>query len=238
MEGLFTHFFLSREDKALVITFFLIAAIIFFAKFLTQKKLQFCSYLIAITLLFSELLGFVHLKKLGLWTLANGLPLHMCDLTLIAGAFFLFSRQQFLYEFLLYWGFCGALTALVFPNLVRGDDLFMLINYYLTHGGIILTALWATFALRYKPRKGSILQVFLYSQILIPLVGGLNWLLGTNYMFMRNLDGIDSPIPINIFPYHFILIELCGLLGFFCVYLPFYVKRKFFSTEFNEKLIV
>ena len=56
MEGLFTNFFLSREDKALIITFFLIAAIILFAKFLTQKKLQFCSYVIAITLLFSELL--------------------------------------------------------------------------------------------------------------------------------------------------------------------------------------
>ena len=79
-----------------------------------------------------------------------------------------------------------------------------------------------------KPRKGSWLKIFIFSQILIPLIGIVNLLINANYMYLCNKPIVNNPFLMGDWPWYIIGVEFAAILHFLIVYSPFglyYRKR-------------
>ena len=114
---------------------------------------------------------------LGVWNLQEYLPLHMCSLAYILSFTLLLRPNQLLYEFVYYWGIAGTFHALMTPVLTLGLGPTQFLDHYYGHGYIMFVALWATFVMGMSPRPGSWWRVLLWTQLALPIIGGIDWLL-------------------------------------------------------------
>ena len=170
---------------------------------------------------------------LEIWTIESSLPLHLCGLSAILSGIILFWRKQWAYECLYFWGIPGAFHSLLTPEFTVGTSGFLFYEYYLSHGGIILSAIYLTWVLGMKPRQGSWLKIFISSQILLPFIVFINWIFNANYMYLCTKPIVNNPFLIGEWPWYILGIELAALLHFFIVYLPFaYLYRQ---VKVNEQ---
>ena len=102
-----------------------------------------------------------------------------------------------------------------------GTSGLLFYEYYLSHGGIILSAIYLTWVLGMKPRQGSWLKIFISSLILLPFIVFINWIFNANYMYLCIKPIAKNPFLIGERPLYILGIELAALLHFFIVYLPF-----------------
>lgn len=157
----------------------------------------------------------------GFWSYKESLPFHLCGIAGALAILLMFRPRQWTYELTWYWGIPGAANALLTPVLNWGDSPYLRADFYVGHGIIVLIALWATIVLEMRPRPGSWWRVFLVTQLFLPVIGGINWLLDANYMFLCDPPDIDSPLIVGEFPYHLIGYEVAALGFFLLLYVPF-----------------
>lgn len=195
--------------------------------------------LFVITLLFSKNLSETARKKLGWglgvlsllnfaasnikmiiensWHFENSLPLHLCGMSAFIAAYLLIRGSQLSYEFLVYWG-AGAIHAFLTPEITNGSSVYNHIEYCISHGIIILGSVYATMRLGYVPRPGSWWKVFLYTQLTLPIIGGINHLLGANYMYLCQKPDANNPFVVGEWPYYLIGLELVIIIHFYAFY--------------------
>ena len=118
------------------------------------------------------------------------------------------------------------------PEFTLGKEGFLFYEYYISHGGILLSALYCTFVLSFKPRLGSWWKVFFLSQVLILIIGVSNWLLDANYMYFSQKPIVDNPFLIGEWPWYIFFIDLFAMVHFFLIYVPF--KIKFYNNKLSE----
>tara|TARA_Y100000996_G_scaffold414723_1_gene406507 strand:- start:6847 stop:7557 length:711 start_codon:yes stop_codon:yes gene_type:complete len=157
------------------------------------------------------------------WTLTDSLPLHLCGISSILSSLLLFRFNQFLYEFLILLSIPGAIQALITPEFTLGIDNFFLVEYFISHGGIILSGLYLTFVLGNKPRLGAWKYVIIRSQLLIVAVHLINIILGSNYIYTRIKPIVDNPLIIGDWPYYYIGFEVLAVAN---IILFYYMFRK------------
>ena len=133
----------------------------------------------------------------------------------------LFRFNQFLYEFLILLGIPGALQSLLTPEFTLGIDSFFLVEYFISHGGIILSGLYLTFVLDKSPRIGCWKIVTIRSQILIFIIHLVNVYLGSNYIFTREKPIADNPLIIGDWPYYYIGFEVFAFINIILFYYLF-----------------
>lgn len=157
----------------------------------------------------------------GTWSKEHSLPLQLCAISSMLSGLLFFFRNQTAYEALVYWGIPGAFHSLLTPELVYGYNTYLIAEYYVAHAGIICAALYLGIANGWRIRTGSWLRIWLITQILILLVGGINHLTGANYMYLCQKPLADNPFIIGEWPWYVIGLEIAGLLHFWLVYLLF-----------------
>lgn len=204
----------------------IIGGILVASKYLQKAQLELLAKVIGVILIARSILIHPYVNHVSGWNIYNNLPLHLCGLSAILSGVIMFYRKQWLYECLYFWGISGAFHSLITPEFTQGTDGLLFFEYYISHGGIILSALFCTMYLGFAPRKGSWWRIFLYSQILLPVIGGFNWLINTNYMYICAPPIVENPFIIGDFPEHLIGLEIAGLLHFALVYLPFGLKYR------------
>jgi len=164
---------------------------------------------------------------MNVWVVESSIPLHLCGLSSILAGVLLFKRTQFIYECLFYWGLAGALQSLLTPEFTLGkSDSVIYIDYFISHGGIIFAALYLTIILKMRPREYSWFKVFLFSQILIPIIGTVNWLLESNYMYLCQKPIVDNPLIVGDWPYYILFVNLIALVNFWLLYQPIKLFKK------------
>ena len=166
---------------------------------------------------------FIHSYQLyiDIWDKAHSLPLHLCGISAIISFIVLFKFNQFLYEFIILLGIPGAIQSLATPELTLGYDPVLLAEYFVSHGGIILTGLYLTFVLGHKPRIRSWIGAVVASQVLLVVVHMLNVVLGSNYMYTRIKPIVDNILIIGEYPYYYIGFEIFGFLNIMLFYYLF-----------------
>ena len=169
---------------------------------------------------------------LGIWNIESSLPLHLCGLSAILSGLVLFWRKQLAYECLYFWGISGAFHSLLTPEFTMGSSGLLFYEYYLSHGGIILSAIYLTWILGMKPRKGSWWKIFIWSQLLIPIIGIINWSLNANYMYLCAKPIAINPLLIGEWPWYLLGLEFAAIVHFFIIYLPF--SYLYHLEEVNE----
>jgi len=156
------------------------------------------------------------------------LPLHVCGLTILLTAATLIFRRQGIYETAYFWGLVGSTNAVITPgDLEAGFPDYRFFQYFIAHSGIVAGVLYATLGLKMRPTLGGLFRAFLALNALAVTLGILNYLLGSNYMFLcRPPAGTESPFFFAGWPWYIPIIDLVALAMFFVVLSPFLVARR------------
>ena len=172
-----------------------------------------------------------HLSK-DLWFVEDSLPLHMCAIMWFVTIYLFLTKSQWAFELMLFIGMPAGIHSLLTPELTHGVTLLDKIDYFLAHGGLVLAPFYAIFVMDMWPRKNGIWRAFFIVHVIALFVGLINWLVGSNYMYLAKRPIVDNPLipPESIFwgrwPYYIIIFQVALLLHALAVNLPFWILRK------------
>ncbi len=166
---------------------------------------------------------FIHVYQLiiGEWNLQSSLPLNLCSISGILSGLVLLFPNQLAFEFLLFWGLPGAFHSFITPELTLGSRGWYIYDYYIMHGGIILSVLYLSFIFGFKPRVNSWLWVWIWSQVLIGFVYAIDKILDANYMYLISKPIASSPLILGEWPWYLLVFEVFALIHVYIVYLLF-----------------
>ena len=165
----------------------------------------------------------------GNWEIQEDLPLHLCSVSnLIVCFIFFIPKNQKLFEFLFYCGFWGGLMAILTAQINDYDgSYFKYIQYYQSHGTIIMIPLFMLLHLDYKLSKFSWLKVLITLNIIMLIIMPLNFLIGSNYMYLSEAPNIKNPLVFGEWPFYILNWEFFILVLFFITFKCFQlIKRK------------
>ena len=154
--------------------------------------------------------------------LLEHLPLQLCGMSVILGAFMLLLRSYRLYEVLYFWGTGGVLTALLTPDVEQAFPHPLFLLFFLSHGLAFMAVMFATLVMGFRPRAASLLIVMPVTAACALLMYPVNLMLGSNYLFL--LAKPAQPSPLDLFgPWPWYLPGLVGLTAGAIVflYVPF-----------------
>ena len=165
----------------------------------------------------------------GNWEIQEDLPLHLCSLSnLIVCFIFFIPKNQKLFEFLFYCGLWGGLMAILTAQINDYDgSYFKYVQYYQSHGTIIMIPLFMLLHLDYKLSKFSWLKVLITLNIIMLIIMPLNFLIGSNYMYLSEAPNIKNPLVFGEWPFYILNWEFFILVLFFITFKCFQlIKRK------------
>lgn len=182
--------------------------------------------------------AFIHIYQIsrGEWNAQSSLPLNLCSLSAILSGIALIWRNQLAFEFLLYWGIPGAAYSILTPEMTLGNEGWYTYDYYISHAGIIFSALYLVWFLNMRPRPLSWWKVFLYSQILLIIVGIIDKLIKANYMYALEPPVVDNPLVIGKWPWYILGFEVAGIVHFFLLYFVFRKRSK--KKVLSESILI
>ncbi|MFQ6615256.1 MAG: TIGR02206 family membrane protein [Fidelibacterota bacterium] len=206
--------------KANIPTVVIIVGLIGVGKRLSPLNRERLAVILAVVLLARVILIHPYLISLGRWRVESSLPLHMCGLSAILSGVVLLWRNQRAYEFLYYWGIPGAFHSLLTPEFTSGRVGLLFPEYFISHGGILASALYLTLVLGMRPSKGSWWRIALWTQPVLLGIGLANWALDSNYMYLCQKPLASNPFVIGDWPWYLVGLEIAGLLHILAIYSP------------------
>jgi hypothetical integral membrane protein (TIGR02206 family) len=179
-------------------------------KRLDQYKRWWFAVLIPLILLTTTITGHTRNLQNGYWNISDNLPLHLCSISNLISCFILFiPKNKRLFEFLFYAGIIGAFQAFLTPQINNFDgSTYEYLEYYLSHGGILLLPLYMFKNLGFKLSKFSWLRVVGYLNILLIIIMPLNFLIDANYMYLARKPDVYNPLVIGEWPYYIVFWEI------------------------------
>ncbi len=151
------------------------------------------------------------------------LPLHICGVVVFVVVFVLLRRNQTLYEIAYFWGLVGTLNAIITPQLWVDFPNYRFFQYFIAHGGIVVSVLFVTWGLRMRPTLKGLLRAFLLVNFYMVVMVGVNLSLKSNYMFICEPPDTKSPFFFAPWPWYILILDGVALVFFFVVYSPFLI---------------
>lgn len=185
-------------------------------------------YGLAAVLLIDEL--FWHLWNLttGQWSIQKTLPLHLCSVFVFLCAIMLVTKSYRIYEFAYFLGIAGATQAILTPDLGIYDfPHFRYFQVFLSHGAIVTSAVYMTAVEGFRPTWGSLKRTIIWSNVYMLVVGVINALIGSNYLYIAHKPETASLIDVlGPWPWYLLALEAIGLVLFLLLYLPFFIRDR------------
>jgi hypothetical integral membrane protein (TIGR02206 family) len=158
----------------------------------------------------------------GTWSLQESLPLHLCWFSRFLAFLYLTFRQKWALVPLFFWGIVGGFHSLMTPESTLGGSSFMLMEYYFSHAGIILVPLYTVFVGGWRIPKNGWLHAFLWNNILLLPIYGIDLAVGGNYMYLVSKPQVDNPFVVGDWPYYILGFEAAALLHYGVLRLVFF----------------
>ena len=96
---------------------------------------------------------------------------------------------------------------------------------FISHGLIIISALYMTLVEGFRPTWASVKRVAIYGNIYLVAVFVLNLLIGSNYLFVAHKPETASLLDVlPPWPYYILIIELLAAVFILLFYSPFAIK--------------
>lgn len=225
VDGVFVLFSKSHNAAMLVI----LALIVLM--YLNRKKMaeheRRWRIFLGSALIVQEIVLHINRLVLGTWSLDESLPLHMCSLSVILIAVLFATESRYLFEVLYFWGIAGAVQAILTPNLDQYVfPHFRYYQFFLSHGLIMFSTLFMVFVKGWLPEAKSILRSLLFTNLILPFIGIVNWLTGGNYFFIARTPDTASIIDMmGPWPWYILVLEVVALVMFTISYLPVMVYK-------------
>ena len=194
----------------------------------SPEKRNIVRWWMAIILVVNEMSWHLWNLSIGEWSIQAMLPFHLCSILVWLSAYMLITKNQLIYEFAYLIGIAGALQAILTPDL--GPYEFPHYRYFQTfisHGLIIISALYMTLVEGFRPTWGSVKRVAIYGNIYFLFVFVLNFIIGSNYLFIAHKPETASLLDVlPPWPYYLVIIELLAAFFILLFYSPFAIKDK------------
>ncbi|HEY1629760.1 MAG TPA: TIGR02206 family membrane protein [Rhizomicrobium sp.] len=163
----------------------------------------------------------------GWMTIGNILPLNLCDWATIAVVATLIRPNQRSYELSYFWALAGTLLASITPDLEYDFPDWRFLFFFFYHAAIIASVLYLTFGLFMRPVVGSIRRVLIWTLSYGAVAGAADWLLGTNYGFLRHKPDVatlfDAMPP---WPWYIGECFVIAVAAMLLLYAPFFVADR------------
>ena len=183
-------------------------------------------WILASLLLLQEISLSIWRMSIGTWEVGTSLPLHLCGLGIVLGAFALINRSYLLYELVYFWGLGGAIQALLTPDIgAFGYPHYRFFQFFVSHGTLIFASLYMTWVSGLRPTHRSIWKVWGITNIYMVFIAGFNWITNGNYLFICHKPEGGSIIDVlGPWPWYVLVLEGVALVSFYIYYLPFAAK--------------
>lgn len=227
--GQFQPYGLPHLTAIVITTLVCVALVMIPRRFPSPKINRALAVLIAAELLIVEFAFYVGAVRLIGWDdfVRYALPLHFCGMSIYLTAAALLSRSQWIYELAYFWGLAGALPAILLPALLEPFPSGLFFYFFLAHGGILAGVVFATFGLGLRPRWRGVWISFLITLGFALLVGALNFILESNYMFLREKPAGLSEVAFFLdWPWYIAFYTPVTLLVMLLLWLPFGLMEK------------
>ncbi len=215
--------------RNLLITSSFILIFLIIGRYISNTRKYLLAKTVSLITIFFTITNHVIDLNNGNWEIQEDLPLHLCSVSNLIVCFILFiPRNQKLFEFLFYCGFWGGLMAILTAQINDYDgSYFKYIQYYQSHGTIIMIPLFMLLHLDYKLSKFSWFKVLITLNIIMLIIMPLNFLIGSNYMYLSEAPNIKNPLVFGEWPFYILNWEFFILVLFFLTFKCFQlIKRK------------
>ena len=215
--------------RNLLITSSVILMFLIIGRYINNSQKYLLAKTVSLITIFFTITNHVIDLNNGNWEIQEDLPLHLCSVSNLIVCFILFiPRNQKLFEFLFYCGFWGGLMAILTAQINDYDgSYFKYVQYYQSHGTIIMIPLFMLLHLDYKLSKFSWLKVLITLNIIMLIIMPLNFLIGSNYMYLSEAPNIKNPLVFGEWPFYILNWEFFILVLFFITFKCFQlIKRK------------
>ena len=156
----------------------------------------------------------------GPFDVQKDLPLHLCNFLALILPLFAIYRRFWMYEILVFWILAGTTQAILTPDLDEGFPHINFFKYWLEHAGLVVYIFYATVIYNMRPTVKSIFKSFAAIQVYLLLIIGVNWVLGSNYLFIAHKPEHASLLDaFGDWPYYILVEELIMLPYFYLIYL-------------------
>ncbi len=175
------------------------------------------------TLLSNAIVQYGYLAARGRLTFPYHLPLQLCDATLCLVIVALLTRNATIFDLAYYFALAGTSMALLTPDLWEPFPSFSTVEFFVTHGLVVVGVLYLVWSGQARPRPGSIWKAMLGLNIFAAIVGTFNIFFKTNYMYLREKPGNPSLLDfLGPWPWYIAASEGIALALFVLLYLPFW----------------
>ena len=206
---------------ALAVIAVLCALFIRLRKSLTSTGRVWTGRILSLSLLAYVMTIYIKMGLEGNLSWDYSLPLHLCHWVLAACIVSLWRPLPFTSELAYFWGLGGTLQALWTPDLGEGFPSWEFIQFFWSHGGILLSIVYLIAVRGFRPRPGSIVRVFVATNFYALFAGALNFAFGWNYGYLRRAPSQPSLIDyLGPWPWYILSLELIALLSFWLLDLP------------------
>ena len=177
----------------------------------------------ALVLLGNELLSWV-------WAAAHGVvrvPLQLCDLALVLTVVALWTLRPQVTGLAYFLGLAGSLQAILTPDLHDGFPDYWWVKFFITHCGVVLSAVYLAVTERVAPTPRSVWQIWGLTNLYAALAGVVNWAFGANYGYLARKPMQPSLLDYcGPWPWYILVLEVLALGLLFLAYLPFVGGRR------------
>jgi hypothetical integral membrane protein (TIGR02206 family) len=203
-------------------------SLIYLRRNLDQNTRRFIRYGLAAALVINEMAWHLWNWTTGQWTIQTMLPLHLCSLLVWLSAIMLITKSYAIYEFGYFLGIGAATQALLTPDAgIYGFPHFRFFQVFISHGSIVTAAIYMTTVEGYRPYWKSLLRVAVWGNVYMLLVGGINVVLGSNYLFIAHKPETASLLDVmGPWPWYIVSMEIMALVIFLLLYLPFAIRDR------------
>ena len=208
-----------------------ISSIIIFlwiAKFFNDSSVKLIARLLSLFLLIITLITIIESVLNKKWDIQSHLPLQLCGISQYLACFIAFvPRKKLIFEFLFYCGISGGLVSILTPQITHYDgSMYAYIEYFVSHSLIVLIPIYLLLYSINRLSRFSWLKVFLLLNVLMALIMPLNYLLGSNYMYLNSPPEVENPLIIGEWPYYLISLEFIVIAIFYLIYLLSSFRQK------------
>jgi len=154
----------------------------------------------------------------GWWNLQDNLPLHLCRISFFISMVVLLTRKQWMYEWVLFLAIPSGIHSMLTPEMTKGISTWFYFDYYFVHAGLILVPLYLTIVMGMKSRADAWWKTILRLQIPVAIILPLNFLLESNYIYLRHKPLVDNPFLIGDWPIYIVFLELIMLVHVFVIH--------------------
>ena len=178
-----------------------------------QKLKDRVRYTITALLIISEGSWHIWNIAIGEWTIQTHLPLHLCAVLVWTSLIMLLTKNYQIFEFAYFLGIAGASQAVLTPEAgIYGFPHYRVLQTLTAHGSIFTAAIFMTVVEGYRPYWSSFKRVFIWTNIYMVIVTGINVLIGSNYLYTLHKPNTASLMDfLGPWPWYLISLELVAL---------------------------